>query len=178
MDLTNNSKKTSLKTINIISVAVPLVVAILLGIRTKPDLGEWTRILPGLNAIINSTTAILLLAGKWFILKNDRENHRKVMSLAFICGAVFLVSYVIYHLTNASTSFGGDGSIKIFYYFILISHILLSLVVLPLVLRAIFFAWNADYAAHVKMVKYAWPIWLYVSVTGVVAYLMIKPYYV
>ncbi|MGR3810848.1 DUF420 domain-containing protein [Jiulongibacter sp. NS-SX5] len=169
--------KTSLRTINIISVVVPVAVAVLLGIRTKPDLGEWTRVLPGLNAIINSLTSVFLILGLYFIKNKNREAHRKVMTAAFGLGGLFLISYVIYHLTNPSTSFGGEGVIRYVYYFVLISHILLSLIVLPLVLRAFYFAVIGEFVKHVKLVKYAYPIWLYVSITGVIAYLMISPYY-
>lgn len=172
------SNKGSLRTINIISIAVPIVVAILLGIRSKPYLGDWTKLLPHLNAVLNGTTSILLLLGLYLIKKKEKDLHRAVMTSAFILGGVFLVSYVIYHLTNESVSFGGDGIIRYFYYFILISHISLSLIVLPLVLRAFYFAYVGDFGTHVKLVKYAYPIWFYVSFTGVLAYLLISPYYV
>lgn len=170
--------KTSLTLINVVSIAVPLVVAILLGIRQKVDLGEWTKVLPHLIGGINTLTSISLIYGFFLIKQKQIASHRRVMTLAFLLGGVFLVCYVLYHLTNPSTSYGGEGFLRYFYYFILISHILLSLVVLPLVLRAYFFAWVGEYELHRKLTKYAFPIWLYVSVTGVIAYLMIKPYYV
>ncbi|MCP9768816.1 DUF420 domain-containing protein [Lacihabitans sp. LS3-19] len=164
-------------TINVISIAVPVVVAVLLGIRTKLDLGQWTQNLPFLNAIINSTTAILLILGLFLIKSKNISAHKAVMSIAFGLGGLFLVFYVIYHLTNPSTSFGGEGFIRYFYYFNLISHIGASLVVLPFVLRAYYYGWNRMDAEHRKVVKIAYPIWLYVSITGVLAYLMISPYY-
>lgn len=170
-------KEYSLRTINIISVVVPIVVAVLLGIRSKPYLGEWTAALPHVNAGINTLTSMLLVAGLILIKQKKQKAHRVVMTSAFVLGGLFLVCYVLYHLTNSSTSFGGEGAIKYFYYFILISHIVLSLVVLPLVLRAFYFALVGDFQRHVKLVKFAYPIWLYVSITGVVAYLMISPYY-
>lgn len=170
--------KTSMTLINVVSIAVPLVVAILLGVRQKVDLGTWTKVLPHVIGGINTLTSISLIYGFFLIKQRQIERHRKIMTLAFLLGGVFLVCYVLYHLTNPSTSFGGDGFIRYFYYFILISHILLSLVVLPLVLRAYFFAWAGEYGLHRKLTKYAFPIWLYVSITGVIAYLMIKPYYV
>ncbi len=170
--------KTSMTLINVVSIAVPLVVAILLGIRQKVDLGAWTKALPHVIGGINTLTSISLIYGLFLIKQKQVERHRKVMTLAFLLGGVFLVCYVLYHLTNPSTSYGGEGFVRYFYYFILISHILLSLVVLPLVLRAYFFAWVGEYELHRKLTKYAFPIWLYVSITGVVAYLMIKPYYV
>lgn len=171
-------KRYSMRTINIISIAVPIVVAVLLGIRTKPDLGDWTKVLPHLNAVVNSLTALLLILGGYIIKRGDRQAHRVIMTTAFILGGFFLIFYVLYHLTNPSTSYGGEGTIRYFYYFVLITHIALSLVVLPLVLRAFYFAAFAkDFERHLKVVKYAYPIWLYVSITGVIAYLMISPYY-
>lgn len=164
-------------TINIISIVVPIVVAVLLGIRTKLDLGSWTQNLPFLNAIINSSTALLLVVGLFLIKSKNISAHKTVMSFAFGLGGLFLVFYVIYHLTNPSTSFGGEGFIRYFYYFNLITHIGASLVVLPFVLRAYYFGWNRMDAEHRKVVKIAYPIWLYVSITGVLAYLMISPYY-
>ena len=97
--------------------------------------------------------------------------------MAFALGSVFLVSYVLYHLTNESTPFGGEGWIRPVYYFLLISHIVLSVVVVWFVLRAVYFALSGQILKHKQTVKYAFPIWLYVSTTGVIVYLMIKPYY-
>jgi len=171
-------RKESLRTINIISVLIPTLVAILLGIRTKLDLGEWTRGLPHIIAAINSLTCVLLVFGLLSIKQKKIQLHRIIMSLAFLLGGLFLICYVLYHLTNPSTSFAGVGALKYFYYFILISHISLSLIVLPLVLRAYYFAWKGNYSNHKKLVKYAYPIWFYVSITGVIAYLLISPYYV
>ena len=171
------SKNSSLKLINIISIVIPVVVAILLGIQNKLDLGTWTSILPKINAVINSTTAILLLFGLYFIKNKKIEIHKKFMSSAFFLGGLFLVFYVIYHLTNAATPYGGTGIIRYFYYFNLITHILASLVVLPFVLRAYYFGLFRMDDKHRKVTKIAFPIWLYVSVTGVIAYLMISPYY-
>ncbi|MCC5648205.1 DUF420 domain-containing protein [Emticicia sp. CRIBPO] len=175
MDITE--KKSSLRLINIISVVIPVVVALLLGIRMKFDLGAWTKTLPLINAIINSATAVFLLVGLWFIKSKNIEAHRKAMTAAFSLGALFLVFYVIYHLSNQATPYGGEGAIRYFYYFNLISHILASLIVLPFVLRAYYFGFTGRYEEHRKITKIAYPIWLYVSVTGVIAYLMISPYY-
>lgn len=175
MDITE--KKSSMRLINVISVVIPVVVALLLGIRMKFDLGTWTKTLPMVNAIINSATAVLLLAGLWFIKSKDIEAHRKAMTGAFSLGALFLVFYVIYHLSNQATPYGGSGAIRYFYYFNLISHILASLIVLPFVLRAYYFGFTGRYEEHRKITKIAYPIWLYVSITGVIAYLMISPYY-
>lgn len=164
--------------INIVAVAIPLVVAILLNPRIpKIDLGDWTKMLPHLNGLINSLTSISLLAGFYFIKQKNISAHRLMMTVSFCLGAVFLVSYVLYHLSNESTPFGGEGIIRPIYYFLLISHITLSIGVVWFVLRAIYFAMSNQIDLHKKAVKWAFPIWLYVSITGVIVYLMIAPYY-
>jgi putative membrane protein len=164
--------------INIIAVAIPVVVAILLNPRIpKVDLGDWTKILPHVNGFINSMTAVLLLAGFYFIKQKNVIAHRLIMTSAFSLGAIFLVSYVLYHLSNESTPFGGEGIIRPIYYFLLISHITLSIVVVWFVLKAVYLALSGQIELHKKVVKWAFPIWLYVSITGVVVYLMIAPYY-
>lgn len=168
----------SMRWINILSVIIPLAVALLIGIRQKIDLGAWTKQLPHIIGIINSMTSILLIWALVLIKNKNIEGHRKVMTAAFALGGLFLLCYVTYHISNPSTSYGGEGAVRYFYYFVLISHILLSIVVLPLVLRAMFFGVTGQYAQHDKVNRYAFYIWLYVSVTGVIAYLMIKPYYI
>lgn len=166
------------RVINTLAIAIPLAVAVLLGIRQKADLGKWTTYLPHLNAVINSATAGLLLAGLYFIKQKNVLAHKRTMLVAFTLGSVFLVSYVLYHLTNESTPFGGQGWIRPVYYFLLVSHIVLSVIVVWFVLRAVYFALTKQFAEHKKTVKWAYPIWLYVSLTGVVVYFLIKPYYV
>ncbi|GHB55979.1 DUF420 domain-containing protein [Persicitalea jodogahamensis] len=163
--------------INVLAVAIPLVVAVLLGLRQKVDLGSWTKILPHVNAVINSLTAILLVVGFLFIQRKNVAAHRRTMTAAFVLGSLFLVSYVLYHLSNESTAFGGEGLIRPIYYFLLISHIVLSVVVVWFVLRAVYFAYSNQIIEHKKAVKWAFPIWLYVSITGVIVYLLISPYY-
>jgi len=163
--------------VNVLSVAVPLVVAVLLGIRTKLDLGSWTKMLPHFIGAINTLTSLLLIAGLLAQKSKQILIHRYAMTSAFALGAVFLVCYITYHLSNPSTTFGGKGPIRIVYYSVLISHIGLSLIVLPLVLRAFLFAITNQIQRHRGIAKFAYPIWLYVSITGVIAYLMISPYY-
>lgn len=172
----NAEKQTSL-VINVLSIAIPVVVAVLLGIQSKVDLGEWTRVLPHVIGGINTLTSILLIVGMILLKAGNIQGHRYAMTAAFVLGGAFLVCYVTYHLTNPSTTYRGEGPIRYVYYFVLISHILLSLVVLPLVLRAFIFALTNQFGRHMQIAKFAFPIWLYVSVTGVIAYLMISPYY-
>jgi putative membrane protein len=170
-------EKRAMLVVNVLSVAVPLVVAILLGIRTKVDLGSWTKILPHAIGGINTLTSLLLIVGYVSIKQHKISIHRLCMVGAFSLGGLFLICYVTYHLSNPSTKFGGSGAIRILYYTVLLSHIVLSLVVLPLVLRAFLFAVLGKFERHKKTAKIAFPVWLYVSVTGVIAYLMISPYY-
>ncbi|GAB3798321.1 DUF420 domain-containing protein [Spirosoma humi] len=166
------------RVITVLSLAIPIAVAVLLGIRQKVDLGSWTTYLPHVNGIINSITSILLLLGFYFIRQKNIVAHKRTMLAAFTFGSLFLVSYVLYHLTNESTPFGGQGWIRPVYYFLLVSHIVLSVVVVWFVLRAVYFALSGQISRHKQTVKYAFPIWLYVSVTGVIVYLLIKPYYI
>ena len=163
--------------IRVLSVAIPLAVAVLLGIRQKVELGEWTKLLPHLNAVLNTTTAVLLVVGFFAIRRRNISLHRLSMTASFTLGSLFLVSYVLYHLSNESTKFGGEGAIRYVYFFVLISHIVLSIVVVPFVLLSLYFALSGQFERHKKTVRWAFPIWLYVSVTGVMAYLMISPYY-
>jgi len=172
-----NQEKRATLLVNGLSIAIPLVVAVLLGIRTKLDLGTWTKILPHAIGAINTLTSLFLVAGLVAQKMGKISVHRFAMSSAFGLGACFLVCYVTYHLSNPSTRFGGEGAIRLVYYSVLISHILLSLIVLPLVLRAFMFALTNQVARHRKIARFAFPIWLYVSITGVIAYVMISPYY-
>lgn len=174
---TVQQERKSLFLINALSIIIPLVVVGLLSFPNKLQIGEWTKSLSHLIGIINSLTAIALLAGLIFIKQKKINLHRIMMTFAFALGGLFLVCYVIYHLTNPANRFYGQGAIRYVYFFTLISHIALSLVVLPLVLRAMFYAVTKQFSQHKKIVKYAYPIWLYVSVTGVAVYLMLYHFY-
>ncbi|MBP6386482.1 MAG: DUF420 domain-containing protein [Pseudarcicella sp.] len=173
--LEQNKKNTTI--VNILSFAIPLAVALLIGIRQKIDLGLWTKSLPCIIAFVNGTTAVLLLMGLYFIKTKNIKGHRAMMSGAFVLGALFLVLYILYHISNQSTKFGDDGNIKYVYYFFLLSHILLSILVVRFVLQAMYFALSNKIDLHKKVVAIAYPVWLYVSVTGVIVYFMIKPFY-
>lgn len=173
--LEKNTKNERL--VNILSIAIPVAVAILIGVRTKIDLGSWTKVLPHVIGFLNTTTSITLVAGFIFIRNKNISMHRRMMSLSFIQGALFLVLYILYHVSNASTSYGGEGILRPIYYVLLISHISLSIGVVWFVLRAIYYALSGQIAEHKKIVKWTFPLWLYVSVTGVIVYLMISPYY-
>lgn len=163
--------------IMVVSVMIPLLIAYLIYRPQMADQKSWVYLLPHLNALINGATSILLLAGLFFIRRKQVNYHRSMMLSAFILGSLFLVSYVVYHSSAPSTSFGGTGWIKSVYYILLLSHILLAAVVVPLVLMALYFALKGKITQHKRIVKFAFPIWLYVSITGVAVYLLISPYY-
>lgn len=169
--------KISMFWIKLLSIAIPLAVAVLLGLPTKLDLGEWVYTLPHVIGVINSLTAICLIMAFVFVKQKKIALHKKFNSAAFVLGAIFLLCYVTYHASAPSTSYGGDETTKYVYYFFLLTHILLSIGVVPLVLLAFYYALNGMIDKHKKIVKFTFPIWLYVSVTGVIVYLMISPYY-
>lgn len=171
-------KKSLTSWIIALSVAIPVVVAILLFAPGKIETGDsWARQLPHINAVINSLTAIFLIIGVVYIKKGNMQAHKNMMMGAFVLGSLFLVSYVVYHAMIPSTHYGNEGAIKYIYYFFLISHILLAIVVVPFVLFAFYYALTGKFEKHKKVVKYTFPIWLYVSVTGVIVYWMIAPFY-
>ncbi len=176
LPIVKQSKKNT-NIVNGLSIILPLAVALLIGIRQKIDLGIWTKSLPDAIAMINGSTAVLLVFGLYFIKNKNIKAHRTAMASAFVLGAVFLVLYILYHISNPSTPFGGIGIAKYVYYFFLISHILLSVVVVRFVLQAMYYALSNQIDLHKKIVKFAFPIWLYVSISGVIVYFMIKPYY-
>lgn len=171
------SKKTE-KLILILSIAVPIIVAAVLGLRTKIDLGAWTKQFTHLIGFINGITAVLLIIGRYAIKKKNQVLHKKMMLSSFCLGSLFIVLYILYHISNENTSSAGMDSIERgVYFFLLISHILCSIVVVRFVLLAIYYALSNQIEKHKKIVKWTFPLWLYVSVTGVVVYLMISPYY-
>jgi putative membrane protein len=159
----------------VLSVLIPVVVAILFRVRI-PDV-EPLMFLPPIYAGINAVTAVLLIVAVIQIKKGNRALHERLMSTAILCSIAFLVMYVAYHMTSDPTPYGGQGWIKGLYYFILISHITLSITVIPLVLFTYYYAIAQRFDKHRKIAKITFPVWLYVAVTGVVVYLMISPFY-
>ena len=163
--------------INLISIVIPLLVILMLAFPNKLELGAWTKSLPHAIGAINSLTTVALILGLIFIKQGKIIFHRIAMSTAFLLGIVFLFCYVSYHVSNPANKFNGVGTVKIIYLLILASHIGMSLVVLPLVLRAMYYAVTKQFLRHKKIVKYAYPIWLYVSATGVIVYIMLYHFF-
>jgi len=159
----------------ILSIVIPLTVVILFSVKI-PGV-ERMAFLPPIYATINGLTAILLVVAVFQIKKGNRKIHERIMKLCIVLSALFLVMYVTYHMTSDSTSYGGVGVLRYVYFFILISHILLSIGVIPFVLITFVRALNGNFEKHKKIAKITFPIWLYVAITGVIVYLMISPYY-
>lgn len=134
-------------------------------------------ILPPIYATINGITAVLLVSAVMAIKNGNRKLHELLMKISIGCSLVFLVLYIVYHMTTDSTPYGGTGALKYVYFFILISHITLSIATIPLVLISYVRALAEKFDKHKKIAKITFPIWLYVAVTGVLVYLMISPYY-
>ena len=168
------------KWIIILSIAIPIVVAILFKIKLK-DFGfnvEPLSFLPPIYATINGITAVLLITAVIAIKNGKRKLHENLMKTAIACSVAFLGMYVAYHMTADSTKFGGEGLIKYLYFFILFTHIILSIAIIPMVLITYVRALGNRFDKHKKLARITFPIWLYVAITGVIVYLMISPYYV
>ncbi len=182
----------------VVSVLVPIVVALLLFMKWDYDqlvfdmripnsdpiilldnlpIAKPLTFLPPIYATINGLTAILLVLAVYYIKNGKRKIHESLIKVCIALSLSFLVMYIAYHLTTDPTSFGGTGLISYLYFFILITHILLSIVVIPLVLISYSRAIKSKFILHKKIAKITFPIWLYVATTGVVVYLMISPYY-
>jgi len=179
MEQMNDTKKYN-KLITVVSIVIPVVVALLFGIKLK-DFGfdvEPLNQLPPIYATINGFTAMLLVAAVVAVKNGKLKLHENLIKVAMLCSIVFLALYVAYHMTSDSTPFGGTGYIRTVYFFILITHIILSIVIIPIVLITYVRAMVGNFPLHRKIAKYAFPLWLYVAVTGVIVYIMIAPYYV
>ena len=176
----NSLEKKYNKLIIAVSVIIPIVVAILFGVKLK-DFGydvEPLSFLPPIYATTNGFTAVLLVAAVVAIKNGKRKLHERMMSSAIALSIAFLVMYVAYHMTADSTKFGGIGTIRYVYFFILVTHIVLSIVIIPMVLITYVRALGKNFDKHKKIARITFPIWLYVAISGVVVYLMISPYYV
>jgi len=161
--------------IAVTSVAIPIVVAVLFMVRI-PNVAPLS-FLPPIYAGINAITALVLVMAVWAMKRGNRILHERLMTTAIVLSLLFLLMYIAYHMTSDPTPFGGTGWVKAAYYFILISHILLSIAVIPLVLVTYSKTYLRDFEAHKKWARYTFPVWFYVAVTGVIVYLMIAPYY-
>jgi putative membrane protein len=162
----------------LLSIVINALVVVLFFLpEYKGETGFDITILPLLNAVFNSFTFVFLLSALWFIMRKNIKLHRRFIFAAFTSTALFLVSYVSYHYLAESTSFGGEVPLKYIYYFILITHIILAAVIVPLALLSLVRGLTMQVEKHRKIARWTMPLWLYVSLTGVLVYIMISPYY-
>lgn len=159
----------------VLSIVIPVAVALLFSVRI-PGV-ERLGFLPPIYATINALTALLLVVAVLQIKKGNRKTHERLMKVCILLSALFLVMYVAYHMTSDSTPYGGEGVLRYVYFVVLISHIFLSIGVIPFVLITYVRALTGNFQKHKKIARYTFPIWLYVAVTGVIVYIMISPYY-
>lgn len=164
------------KWIILLSIVIPLAVAVLFFVKI-PN-AQPLPFLPPIYATINGLTAILLVVAVVAVKNGKLKLHENLMKCAIGCSLLFLLMYIAYHMTTPSTKFGGDGAVKYIYFFILLTHILLSIAIIPLVLITYVRALAHKFDRHKKIAKITFPLWLYVAITGVVVYLMISPYYI
>lgn len=179
MESMQNEKKYN-KWIVVLSIIIPLAVAALFGVNLR-ELGFDVKpltFLPPIYATINGTTAIVLIIAFLAIKKKNMKLHERLMKFAISLSVAFLLMYIAYHMTSDSTKFGGEGTVKYFYYFVLLTHIVLSIAVIPFVLITYVRAITQNFERHKKIARITFPLWLYVAITGVVVYVMISPYYV
>ena len=174
MPIASNNKKYNIL-IWVLSISIPLVVAILFSVRI-PGV-DRLGFLPPIYATINGLTAVILVLAVYQIRNGNRKTHERLMKTAITCSVLFLIMYMAYHMTSDSTKYGGQGMWKYIYYFILVTHILLSVVVIPFVLITYVRAISGQFYKHRKIARFTYPLWLYVAVSGVIVYLMISPYY-
>ena len=172
-----NDKRASLLII-LFSIIVFVAVVFLSKIKVELDLPFNVHLFAQINAAINTVVSFLLLVGLLAVKRGRYALHKKVMMTSMVLSFLFLVSYICHHLLSDSTVFGGEGTIRYVYYFILITHIILAAIILPFILFTSYRALVAEFTAHKKLARITWPIWFYVSVTGVIVYLLISPYYV
>lgn len=171
--------KTFFRLILVVSILIPLVVTALymLPENLRPS-ASFAKHLPFINAIINTLVTIALLSGYYLIrVSKNKFAHKLLMLTAFVLSGLFLVSYVTFHLTIPSTHYGGEGLVKYIYLLILLTHILLAAAIVPMVLYTIYYSTSGNFIKHKKIARVTLPLWLYVSITGVIVYLMISPYY-
>jgi putative membrane protein len=174
--LKKNDKQARLL-IGVVSFVVFAAVVALGKITVEADLGFDKHIFAKINAVINTTVAVLLLAALIAVKKKNYLAHKRIMLVAIVLSVLFLVSYICHHLFTGDTKFGGEGTIRFIYFFILITHIFLAAVILPFILFTAYRALIAEWPAHKKIARITWPIWFYVAVSGVVVYFLISPYY-
>jgi len=160
--------------ITFLSIAIPLLVAIMFGVKLDVTIPIF---LPPIYATLNALTAIILIIAFWAVKNKKVKLHERLMKTALLCSVLFLLMYVAYHMTSDSTKYEGVGVLRTVYFIVLISHILLSIIVIPFVLITFVRAITNNIELHKKIARFTFPLWLYVAISGVIVYVMIAPYY-
>ncbi len=179
LDLKRVNEKSLAVLVYAISIVVVSLVAFMLFFPQALAFSTGINVsaLPAFHAFLNGATAALLVIGFWLIKQRKFQAHKTVMVSAFILSSIFLVSYVIYHSQAPASKFGGEGAVRYVYFFVLITHIVLAAMILPLALFTIMRSWRGEFEKHKKVARWTLPLWLYVALTGVLVYVMMKPYY-
>ncbi|MBL7784569.1 MAG: DUF420 domain-containing protein [Chitinophagales bacterium] len=173
-----NNEQLWAKIIVIVSILVPVLVTLLFYVQPPQMANSFDfSVLPPFHAFLNGSVAVLLVLSFYFIKNKNVQAHKICNLTALVLSATFLVSYVTYHTFTESTKFGGEGAIRYIYYFLLLTHIVLAAIILPIILFTFLYAFANKFEQHRKIARWTFPLWLYVSVTGVIVYLMISPYY-
>lgn len=170
--------KLAYQLIGAVSFVVFVAVAFLTKYKLDVNLGFNPHIFAQINAVVNTLVTLLLIFALVFVKQKNYELHKNAMMAAIGLSVVFLISYIAHHLFAGETKFGGEGNIRYVYYFILITHIILAAFIMPFILLTAYRSLSGEFAKHKKIARYTWPLWLYVSATGVLVYLFISPYYV
>ena len=169
-------KKATFIVLAVSVVALLVLVGVIYGHGRAAEVPAWVSWLPALNATLNGTSAVFLDLAYRSIRRRDVVTHSRQMLTSLGASALFLVSYIVYHSVHGDTPFGGHGLVRPVYFFVLITHVTLSAVALPLVFLSLFFSLSGRFPRHKKIARYTFPIWLYVSVTGVLVFALLRTY--
>jgi len=173
---TTSAKRATIVILGASTAALLLLVGVIYGHGRAAEIPVWVSWLPALNALLNGTSAVFLVLAYRAIRRRDIATHARRMVVSVGASALFLVSYIVYHAVHGDTKFAGHGLVRPVYFVILISHVLLSAVALPLVFFSLFFSLSARFPRHKAISRYTFPIWLYVSVTGVLVFALLRVY--
>lgn len=177
MDVANTNSRTAVAGILLVSLAATVFLFWLIYFKPTPEGFQNSFLfLPAMNALLNGLSAVSMCIGLYFIRQKKWETHRNFMLAAFGFSTLFLISYILHHHLHGDSSFNGTGAIRYVYFFILITHVLLSILALPLILTTLFMSLTNRFKLHKRIARFTFPIWLYVSITGVVVFLFLKLY--
>jgi putative membrane protein len=173
---TTSAKRASIVIFSASAAALLLLVVVIYGHGRAAEVPTWVSWLPALNAFLNGTSAVFLVLAYRAIRRRDIATHARRMLVSVGASALFLVSYIVYHSVHGDTKFAGQGLVRPAYFFILVTHVVLSAVALPLIFFSLFYSLSARFPRHKAIARYTFPVWLYVSVTGVLVFALLRAY--